>query len=270
MRDMEWDVPYQVDESTTARFEKQGFVKLPGVLDAATIAQYEPEITGRLIDLNTMHLPMDQRTTYQKSFLQVGNLWRHSEVVREFAFSRRLASIAAQLMKVKSVRLYHDQALYKEAGGGVTPWHADQYYWPFASDRICTVWIPLQETPLEMGPLSFSPGSHLFEFGRDLPISDDSEAAMQEALRQQDFPLSQEPYTLGEVSYHQGWTFHRAEQNLSTTPRRVMTMIYMDADITVAEPSNTEQEKDRQKWLEHTPVGMVPDTETNPVLYQAD
>jgi hypothetical protein len=40
--------------------------------------------------------------------------------------SRRLAGIAAQLMGVDSVRLYHDQALFKESGGGRTPWHCDQ------------------------------------------------------------------------------------------------------------------------------------------------
>lgn len=43
-----------------------------------------------------------------------------------------------------------------ETGGGVTPWHADQYYWPLATDRSVTVWVPLQETPLPMGPLSFA------------------------------------------------------------------------------------------------------------------
>jgi hypothetical protein len=28
-------------------------------------------------------------------------------------------------MEVEGVRLYHDQALFKEAEGGITPWHAD-------------------------------------------------------------------------------------------------------------------------------------------------
>ncbi|WP_455356461.1 phytanoyl-CoA dioxygenase family protein [Streptomyces sp. SYSU K217416] len=270
MSSRDLDALYDVDAHAVERFAAEGFVKLRNVLDPETIARYEPEITDRLIELNMMHLPMAERTTYQKSFLQVGNLWRHSEAVREFTFSRRLASIAAQLLGVSAVRLYHDQALYKEAGGGVTPWHADQYYWPFSSDRVCTVWVPLQETPLEMGPLSFSQGSHRFELGRDLPISDESESAMQRALQQQELPLSQEAYELGEVSYHLGWTFHRAETNTTTSPRRVMTMIYMDADITVAEPTNSEQENDRRKWLCDTPVGIIPETELNPVLFRAE
>jgi len=51
------------------------------------------------------------------------------------------------------------------------------YYWLFATDRYVTVWIPLQKTPMEMGPLSFAAGSHTFEHGRDLPISDESDSA---------------------------------------------------------------------------------------------
>ena len=45
------------------------------------------------------------------------NLWRASEVIQQIVFSKRLASIAAGLMQVDGVRLYHDQALYKEARG---------------------------------------------------------------------------------------------------------------------------------------------------------
>ena len=121
------------------------------------------------------------------------NLWTKDETCREFAFSKRLARVAAELMGVKGVRIYHDQALYKEAGSGFTPWHADQYYWPLSNENTCTVWIPFQNTPLEMGPLSFAAGSHLFEHGRDLEISDESEAKLQEALDRQNFPYIEEP-----------------------------------------------------------------------------
>ena len=82
-------------------------------------------------------------------------------------------------MRVNGVRLNHDQALYKEAGSGITPWHADQYYWPFDSANTVTAWVPLQFTPLEMDPLAFSRGSHHVEYGRDMAISEDSEKQLQ-------------------------------------------------------------------------------------------
>jgi ectoine hydroxylase-related dioxygenase (phytanoyl-CoA dioxygenase family) len=262
------DSPYQLDPDAPDRFERDGFIRLSGVLSPATIAHFEPEITAKVIELNTMHLPMEERSTYNKAFLQVTNLWQHSELVRRFVLSNRLAKIAAELMGVDGVRLYHDQALYKEAGGGITPWHADQYYWPLSSDRSCTVWVPLQDTPAEMGPLEFATGSHHFEFGRDLPISDESEAAMQHALTEQGFKTSSVPYALGDVSFHQGWTFHHAAPNQGDIPRRVMTIIYLDADMKVGEPTNDHQRADLAGWLPGAEPGEIPDTPLNPVLYR--
>ncbi|MFJ2954063.1 phytanoyl-CoA dioxygenase family protein [Streptomyces sp. NPDC087270] len=259
--------PYAIEPAAVRRFHEEGFAKLSGVLAASTVEAYEPEITAKVVELNTQHLPLAERDTYGKAFLQVTNLWQHSAKVRELVFSRRLAGIAAALLGVPSVRLYHDQALYKEPGGGITPWHADQYYWPLSSDRTVTVWLPLQETPAEMGPLSFAAGSHRFAFGRDLPISDDSERALRQALATQDFPVEETPYRLGDASFHGGWTFHRAAPNRSATARRVMTVIYMAADITVAEPTNDFQRSDLAMWLPGTKVGGVPGSPLNPVLY---
>ena len=45
---------------------------------------------------------------------------------------------------MEGVRLYADQALYKEPFGGYTPWHCDAFYWPLATDKAITAWIPLQ------------------------------------------------------------------------------------------------------------------------------
>ena len=262
------DSPYQLDDDAPERFERDGFIRLSGVLSAPTIDFFEPEITSKVIELNTMHLPLAERSTYGKAFLQVENLWQHSELVRRFVLSQRLGRIAAELMGVDGVRLYHDQALYKEADGGITPWHADQYYWPFSSDRTCTVWVPLQETLYGMGPLEFAVGSQTFEFGRDLPISDESESALQKALGEQGFDVSSEPYALGDVSFHTGWTFHRAGPNTTEIPRRVMTIIYMDADITVTTPTNDNQRADLAHWLGGTEPGQVPDTPLNPLIYR--
>lgn len=263
------DVPYELPSDASEKFNEQGFIKLSNVLSPEVIAEYEPEITGKVIELNTNHLPIEQRNTYGKAFLQVPNLWEHSEKVKELAFSQRLARIAAELMGVEGARIYHDQALYKESGGGITPWHADQFYWPLSSDRCCTIWLPLQETPREMGPLTFATGSHRFEYGRDLRISDESEAAMQKALAEQNFPVFEEPFALGDASYHLGWTFHHASPNTTDTPRRVMTVIYIDADMVVADPVNAPQERDLGRWLGGARPGGVAEGPGNPVLYRA-
>lgn len=264
------DSAYELAPGAPAFYRENGFVKLQDVLSPETLRHFGREFTRKVVELNTLHLPMEERTTYQKAFLQVMNLWTKSEVVREFVFGKRLARIAAELMGTRGVRLYHDQALYKEARGGLTPWHADQYYWPLATDRCCTAWVPLQDTPLEMGPLAFAPRSHLFEHGRDLEISDESEAAVGTALEEQGFGQFEEPFRLGEVSFHSGWTFHRAGANRTDRCREVMTVIYMDVDMRLSAPRNKNQVVDRDTWCPGSVVGERIDTPLNPVLYEAE
>src|SRR5690606_27398973 len=118
-----------------------------------------------------------------------------------------------------------------------------------------------------MGPLEFAVGSQNVDFGRDLPISDESEATVQKALRERDFEVSAEPYDLGDVSYHSGWTFHRAGPNTTQSPRRVMTIIFIDADITVAPPAD-HQRADLDAFMPGIEPGQVPDTPLNPVIYR--
>jgi ectoine hydroxylase-related dioxygenase (phytanoyl-CoA dioxygenase family) len=182
-------------------------------------------------------------------------------------FSKRLAKIAADLLCVDGVRLYHDQALYKEPGGGITPWHADQYYWPLASDRTVTVWIPLQATPLEMGPLEFSSQSYKLPTGRDKEIGDESQQLLADALASEGYEHVIEAFDVGDVSYHLGWLFHRAGANKTNTMRSVMTMIYMDKNMILKNPENENQKKDWNKWCPGAQVGKVIDTKINPILF---
>lgn len=262
------DIPYPIDAGQVAQFDRDGFIRLPGVFDGDTLAHYGARITRQTIARNTQTLPLEQRSTYDRAFLQVMNLWRHDATVREFVFGKRLARIAADLLRVDGVRLYHDQSLYKEPSGGFTPAHADQYYWPLASDRCVTAWVPLQAVPAEMGPLAFYAGSQVEAFGRDLGISDESERAVTAHMEQRGFRIVDAPFALGEVSFHGGWTFHRAGRNLSAMPRSVMTVIYMDARMRLQAPANHMQQQDRDTWCPGARVGGIIDTPLNPVLYQ--
>ena len=262
------DSPYPVDDAALARFRRDGFVRLKDVFDADTLRHYGREITRLTIALNTQTTPLEERSTYDRAFLQVMNLWLQGGLAREFVFGRRLAGIAARLLEVDGVRLYHDQSLYKEPGGGITPAHADQYYWPLASDRCVTAWVPLQPVPLDMGPLAFFAGSQSVEIGRDLGISDDSEREITAAMEAGGFPVADGAFDLGEVSFHLGWTFHRAGANRSGTPRSVMTVIYMDRDMRLKAPDNHMQQADWEKWCPGASIGQIIDTPLNPVLYE--
>lgn len=259
--------PYQLDDSQIKFYDEHRYIKLKNVFDSHTLAFLNDAVSNRVAIMNQEHRSLKERNTYGKAFLQLFNLWTQDEVVKELVFSKRLGQIATQLMQTKGVRIYHDQALFKEGGGGITPWHADQYYWPLASDKTITAWIPLQETPLELGPLEFSAGSHQIVEGRDLEISDESEAIIQQKLKVTDFKHIIEPFDLGEVSFHSGWVFHRAGANSTNEMRKVMTFIYMDQDMVLKNPENKNQINDWETWCPGAKIGEIIDTQLNPIVF---
>ena len=259
--------PYTLTNDQVEFYQANRFIKLKEVLNAETLQFFNDAITERVNKMNTVATVIEERSTYGKAFLQLFNLWREDEVVKELIFSKRLAKIAAELMQTDGVRIYHDQALFKEGGGGITPWHADQYYWPLETDKTITAWMPLQETPLELGPLEFSAGSHQIVDGRELEIGDESETAIQQKLRVTDFRHVIEPFDAGEISFHSGWVFHRAGANSTNQMRKVMTIIYMDRNMKLKQPENKNQINDWNTWCPGAAVGEVINTPINPVLY---
>ena len=261
------DTPYALSQDQIDFYVKYQYIKLKQVFDVDTLQFFNEHISAQVDKMNQVTTALEDRTTYGKAFLQLFNLWTENELVKSFVFSKRIAKIAADLMQVDGVRLYHDQALFKESGGGITPWHADQYYWPLSSDKTVTAWIPLQETPLEMGPLEFSAASHAIVEGRELEIGDQSEEVLQKKLRVTDFQHIIEPFDVGEVSFHSGWVFHRAGANRTNEMRKVMTIIYMDRDMVLKNPDNINQQNDWETWCPGAKIGEIINTPLNPILY---
>jgi len=182
---------------------------------------------------NPRVLPLSERTTYDRAFIQVGGMWAHGGVAKAFTFSKRLASAAAGLMGADGALLHHDQALFKEAGGGFTPWHCDQQYWPLERSGgapTISAWIPLADCPIGMGPLMFAQGSHRWqptgEGLQDIRISDESEQAVWAHVEKTGATVSSEPLLLGDVSFHNGWTLHRANANETAECREAHTIQY--------------------------------------------
>ena len=258
---------YQLNSKQIEFFRTNNFIKLKNVLNKEIIEKYNHIISNKVNELNEVNSPIKSRDTYGKAFLQLFNLWKTSEQIKEFVFSKRLAKIAADLLTVDGVRMYHDQALFKEGGGGITPWHADQYYWPLATEKTITAWIPLQKTPIKMGPLEFSAGSQKIIEGRNLSISDESERTIGNHLKINDFDHIIEPFDVGEVSFHSGWIFHRAGANSTNKMRKVMTIIYMDKNMRLKKPINEGQQNDWITWCPGAIIDEIIDTPLNPILY---
>jgi ectoine hydroxylase-related dioxygenase (phytanoyl-CoA dioxygenase family) len=258
--------PYSLSAEDRSYFAANGHIYLPGLITSTELQPYRQAIIDWAAHFRAQQKPMEERDTYGKAFLQMMNLWETSETVKEFTLAKRFAGVAAQLLGVKNVRLYHDQALFKEPGGGHTPWHQDQSYWPLDTPKTVTMWMPLVDIEEGMGMLTFASKSA----GADLPkieISDQSETLIGDYVSQQGYKIvAQKSMKAGDATFHLGWTLHNAPGNESTKMREVMTIIYMDADAHVIEPLNSNQEADRQRWLQGLAPGSPAASALNPLI----
>ena len=260
--------PYPLQQRDVNAFRQNGHVLLRGVGSPEVMAHYQPLIHAASKRFNTELRALADRDTYGKAFLQIMNLWRRDPKVAEFVLARRFAEVAARLLGVERVRMYHDQALYKEPGGGPTPWHQDQYYWPLDTTETITMWMPLVDITRDMGMLDFASGSQADGRVNSTEISDDSERLFDDVVKAKGYDVTEQTaMRAGDATWHQGWTIHRAGPNQSPdTTREVITVIYFADGARVTQPVNDAQENDRQTWLMGRAVGAVADSELNPVL----
>ena len=85
----------------------------------------------------------------------VGGLRRTSAPL---TFHPRLGQVGGRAARRRRRPLWHDQALYKQAGGRPTDAHQDHPYWPIKETASVTAWIPFEGSTLGIGALAYLPG----------------------------------------------------------------------------------------------------------------
>jgi ectoine hydroxylase-related dioxygenase (phytanoyl-CoA dioxygenase family) len=213
--------PYPLADDQIAFFQREGYVRLPGVIPTAVL--------GTLLDATNRLLEAAYGTDTRKRFLALEQLWLTEPMFRDVALSRRLGDIAAQLLGVKAVRIYHDNILSKEPGCGRTPWHRDSDHYPLDSAAVCTSWIPLHHVPPELSPLACLPRSKASADLHGIPFSHDGTAYDKKiavTLRSARLEPDATAFTAGEVSFHAADCFHTAGPNLGAVARRVLSSTY--------------------------------------------
>lgn len=257
----ELDSAYAVPPEALEFFRREGFVKLQQVCSPASLLLLRRSLDGlferALGDAPAMGFP------------SLEMMWTIDPVARAFVLSKRLARMAAQLLGVDSVRLYHDNALSKLPGCGRTPWHYDAHHYPIASENVVTVWVPLQSTPKAMGPLAFARGIDSWRRVADLPFSkfDDSyDRGIAAALREGGVAVEDGPFELGEVSFHHTRSVHTAGPNRSSMARIALATTYIEDGSRLID-SPTLISGDFEKFMPGVAPGEPIASELNPILY---
>jgi ectoine hydroxylase-related dioxygenase (phytanoyl-CoA dioxygenase family) len=207
-----------------ARYRRDGFVHVPGLLSAAEVARYRSAVDEAVATRERDdHRALAERSPYEQSFIQCTYLWEDFPGVRELTFHPRITRLAAELLGAPAIRIWHDQALYKEAGGRETDAHQDHAYWPIAEPDAITAWIPLIDVDKSNGCMGYVAGTQdgdceFIDIFRKPGAGKDLEA--------RHAAPTWIPAKAGDVIFHAARTVHLAGRNASGDTRRVHTVIY--------------------------------------------
>ena len=148
-----------MDDTVVETFRRDGVAVLRGVLTPDELATLERGVERNLTDLS----PLGMNATEPGrpgAFVEDFRNWDRIPEYAEAMASSRLPAIAAQLTGSRTIRLFHDHLLVKEAGTqDRSPWHQDQPYYPIDGGQTVSFWIPLDPVA-RPSTLEFVPGSH--------------------------------------------------------------------------------------------------------------
>lgn len=222
--------PLEITENQTEFYQQNGFVKIENVVEPEFLPELKKIIEAAvLIRKGNDEREIKDKSQYEQSFLQCGYLCWDFPAVKEIVFAKRFAGIVRDLMKAERIRLWHDQALFKEPGGRVTDAHQDCSYWPIHEPQFTsTMWLALVDVPVEKGCLYFYPKTNDPNLKEYVDIFKNP--------HQPKFLYNKEkvfvPLKAGEATFHSGLTFHGAGENKTNQMREAMTIIYIKDGVT--------------------------------------
>jgi ectoine hydroxylase-related dioxygenase (phytanoyl-CoA dioxygenase family) len=259
---------YSLSHDHIQSYAQNGHIVLRNVASRSEVNAYRPFIQEIVREVAAKRDTQGRIEDYSSLFQQVTNVWTMREALRGFVFARRFARIAADLMGVDGVRLYHDQALFKPANGKATPWHQDQFYWPLDTRHTITMWMPLIDLSREMGTMFFASGSHLDGPLVDLSISQTSDELFRQLIRERGFSVAHCELNAGDATFHSGWTAHGAHPNMSGRIREAITIIYYADGTRLMQPDNEFRKVDMEVFHPGQKPGEFAASPLNPLLYR--
>jgi len=261
----ELSTPYNLTEDNHLAFRRDGFIRLPNVLSPGAIVCLREE----LVRLLSKTFPENNRSN---RFLSLEMMWLESVIIRRYVLSPRIAKISADLLDVKSVRLYHDNALSKEPGCGRTPWHYDDHHFPLDTNDVVTAWMPAQPVPLAMGPLSFAKPINAFKLVKNINFNKNDtsyDKKVSEVFKVNHVAIDSEPFKIGEASFHHNLSFHTAEGNNTSQSRIVLANTYFANGARIVKKP-TMVSGDWQKFIPGVAPGEIAASKLNPVCWPAN
>lgn len=217
-----------VTPEQTAYYRENGFVRVRNILTNDEAARF----AGRVMEIVNDRGDNIAKGKKNQIFTQIVNIWREDDVMAGLARHPAVAAAAKKLAGVP-LRLWHDQILVKDPHNNApTEFHQDQPYWPHAhSTEPISIWVALEDVPVERGCMTFIPGSHR---RNDLTIQALSDKRSMFNLCP-DLEWDQRitvPLRAGDCTFHHGRCAHMANANDTDRHRVACAAIFIEQDAT--------------------------------------
>lgn len=220
-----------VGKNDIERFQSDGFLLVENFFTGSEVDHF-----GAFVDAAVAfrtkddHRNFSDKNRYEQTFVQCMRLWEDHESVRPLTFHPKLCQTAAALLETDSVRLWNDQALYKEANGRKTDAHLDYPFWPVDQPNLVSAWIPFDDVRHGGGVMAYVQGSHKMGIEKFVDIGQLRGGEPFDLLGEPEVaskPLVWVEAPKGAVIFHHASTIHAAEANQSNATRRVFTTVYV-------------------------------------------
>ena len=216
-----------LSDDQVARYHQDGFVLCQGLFDSDEIELLRRSAKeDKQLDDHSFGRADGEGGTVRLS------LWNHpgEGIYGAFARSRRLVSIAGQLLRDEPYH-YHSKMIMKDAKvGGAWAWHQDYGYWysnGVLTPNLTSAFIAVDPATRENGCLQVIRGSH--HCGRiHHQLTGDQAGADRERVAEilKRFELVYVTMEPGGVVFFHSNLLHRSDQNVSDHPRWSMICCY--------------------------------------------
>jgi ectoine hydroxylase-related dioxygenase (phytanoyl-CoA dioxygenase family) len=222
---------YKISQEKKDFYQKNGFVVIEDFLDLGELETWrrvtEDAVQKRLIERDGLTNQDDPDKYYSQVFIQCVRLADTHEGMAKLMLDPRLGEAAATLAGVDGIRIWHDQALFKQPYGNPTAWHLDDPYWSFFSPNAISIWVALDNATLANGCLWYLPGTHKSARFENVGIGENIASLFKVYPEWKNIDAVPAPASAGSAVFHNGLIAHGAGANMTRYPRRAMTCAYM-------------------------------------------
>jgi ectoine hydroxylase-related dioxygenase (phytanoyl-CoA dioxygenase family) len=250
---------YRITKEQQEFYRQNGFVVIEDFLDSQELETWrsvtEDAVQQRMRERNGLTNQDDPDTFYSQVFVQCVRLADTHEGMARLMLDARLGEAAATLAGVQGIRIWHDQALFKQPYGNPTGWHLDNPYWSFYSRDAISIWVALDRATLANGCLWYMPGTHKTARIDNSGIGANIASLFKIYPEWATMSAVPAPCPAGSAVFHNGLTAHGAGANMTRFPRRAMTCAYMPDGSTF----NGQKNVLRDDYFQSLKVGDVLD-----------